>query len=218
MEEDDADPAVALFATEAETVPAPSPTGERPPPRPQPIAAVNHAATPFSMARVGAYLEDEGDPPAFASQATEVETALAPSHAGERSLPRPQPIAAVNHAATPFSMARLGAYVEDEGDPLAPVFTTPTTDAATTCTWSPLARTPPAIVNTIASTLFDVAKEGHQEDDDYPVARRWTLATSSSNERAALASKTSLELEDEGGRASAFLPQVVFVAFRAGIG
>ncbi len=74
----------------------------------------------------------------------------------------------------------------------------------------------------VASSLSSVARSGHQEDDDYPaLARRWrmTLATSlMTRERTALISETVLGMGDEGGMTSGFQPQLVFVAFRAGIG
>ena len=66
---------------------------------------------------------------------------------------------------------------------------------------------------------FDALRRGQgRPSGRQRLSCRSSLDARSSNERAALAFKTSLELKDEGGRASAFLPQVGFVAFRAGIG
>jgi len=166
-------PSVAtLLEVEEATEMSPSRRPERTATTVLPIAAAPSDATPSSIASLG--MEEDDADPAVAHFAFE-ETAPAPSPTGERPPPRPQPIAAVNHAATPFSMARLGAYLEDEGDPPAFAFTTATAAAATIYKWSPHERTPPAIVRTIASSLAALAREGHLEDDcDPPVARRWS--------------------------------------------
>ncbi len=100
---------------------------------------------------------------------------LATLRAGKQTPTKPRPIAATNHSATPFLMARLGAYVKDEGNPLALAFTTKTTDAATTQAWPPHPRTPPAIIRTFALLLAALARAGHLEDDcNPPVTHRWS--------------------------------------------
>ncbi len=125
--------------------------------------------------------------------------------------------AASDFTATPPSVAR-GNHIKDVGKQfvLAPA------DVTTISEWSPRGRTTPTTVTTVTSLLSSVAKEGHQEDDNYPALARcretMLAASSRTNKRTALVFKTSLELKDEEGRASGIKPQLEFLAFWAGIG
>ncbi len=64
-------------------------------------------------------------------------------------------------------------YVKDMGAPF--VLAQFASNTGTIHTWSPHEWTTPATVVTVASSISPVAREGRQEDGNYPVARRWTL-------------------------------------------
>jgi hypothetical protein len=81
-------------------------------------------------------------------------------------------------------VARLGYYVEDEGEPIA--LKQYTLDAATTNKWSQL-EVSPATITTVATSPSSVAREGHQEDEDDPPVALFgfdPMATTSPRERA----------------------------------